>query len=65
MIYLTVSVEPAQYVQFALRSRPGIPYIILYKDWWDQSLFTEGGRGPEVSFLVGRGWKKSFGFQGK
>ena len=28
MIYLTVSVEPAQYVQFALRSRPGIPYII-------------------------------------
>ena len=32
MIYLTVSVEPAQYVQFALRSRPGIPYIILHKD---------------------------------
>lgn len=65
MIYLTVSVEPAQYVKFALRSRPGIPYIILHKDWWDQSLFTGGGRGPEVSFLVGRGGKKSFGFQGK
>lgn len=55
MIYLTVSVEPAQYVQFALRSRPGIPYIILHKDWWDQSLFTGGGRGPEVSILVGGG----------
>lgn len=65
MIYLTVSVEPAQYVQFALRSRPGIPYIILHKDWWDQSLFTGGERGPEVSFLVGGGGKEIIWFSGE